>query len=384
MISIANADGTGEAPLTAGTNPSWAPDGSRLAFDKVVSPPDGVAVAVVDTDGSDETVSATGRFPDWSPDGLKIAFTRLAPDSEIYVMNPDGTDQINLTNNPDSADEFPAWSPDGTKIAFARLASPGRYISVMASDGSGRVDLSGPFTGDNVPDWQPVIVGGYARPKAATPIFASLVPAYRGCTNFNRVHAPPLSHPSCSPPDPTSGTLTVGTPDANANPANFTGSARYRVITGDPATPLDEADVAIDVSLVDVRCAMTSPACPDGPSSDYTGRLLLINPPLQVTDKEGQPATNGQGASTGLTNFPVPFDCAPTAAASIGSSCSISTTADAVLPNVIKEGHRAIWESGPVHVRDAGPNGTGFGAGCPPTCGDGDETLFLRQGVFVP
>jgi hypothetical protein len=156
------------------------------------------------------------------------------------------------------------------------------------------------------------------------------------------------------------------------------------VIAGDATTPLDEADVAIDVSLTDVRCAITSPACPDGPTSDYTGRLLLINPPLQVTDKDGQPATAGQGAATGLTNFPVPFDCAPTAVTTIGSSCSISTTADAVLPNVIKEGHRAIWESGPVHVRDAGPNGTGFGAGCPPTCGDGDETLFLRQGIFVP
>jgi len=35
-------------------------------------------------------------------------------------------------------------------------------------------------------------------------------------------------------------------------------------------------------------------------------------------------------------------------------------------------------------VLDPGPNGTGFGAGCPATCGDGDETPFLRAGVFVP
>ena len=35
-----------------------------------------------------------------------------------------------------------------------------------------------------------------------------------------------------------------------------------------------------------------------------------------------------------------------------------------------------------LHV--AGPNGTGYGAGCPRTCGDGDEQTFMRQGVFVP
>ena len=35
-------------------------------------------------------------------------------------------------------------------------------------------------------------------------------------------------------------------------------------------------------------------------------------------------------------------------------------------------------------MKDAGPNGTGYGAGCPQTCGDGDEAVFLRQGVFTP
>ena len=57
---------------------------------------------------------------------------------------------------------------------------------------------------------------------------------------------------------------------------------------------------------------------------------------------------------------------------------------DALIPGVVREGKRAVWELGQVTVRDAGANGTGYGAGCPPTCGDGDETTYLRQGVFVP
>jgi hypothetical protein len=57
---------------------------------------------------------------------------------------------------------------------------------------------------------------------------------------------------------------------------------------------------------------------------------------------------------------------------------------DSLLPGAVVEGRRAVWQTGAITVEDAGPNGTGYGAGCPTTCGDGDETVFMRQGVFVP
>jgi len=55
----------------------------------------------------------------------------------------------------------------------------------------------------------------HVRPKGATPMLVSLVPAYKVCTAPNRTHGTPLAFPSCNPPVQASNFLTVGTPDAN-------------------------------------------------------------------------------------------------------------------------------------------------------------------------
>ena len=95
----------------------------------------------------------------------------------------------------------------------------------------------------------------------------SLVPAYKECTGpagtgrTGRRSA----FPSCSSPDLTSDFLTVGTPDANGKPAAFTGSVRYVGAGRQSRTPADEADVAVTVSLTDVRN--------QGDLTDYTGEL---------------------------------------------------------------------------------------------------------------
>ena len=49
----------------------------------------------------------------------------------------------------------------------------------------------------------------HPRPKGATPLYASLVPAYNACGTPNRTHGPPLAFPSCNPPVQTSTAVTV-------------------------------------------------------------------------------------------------------------------------------------------------------------------------------
>jgi len=73
--------------------------------------------------------------PAWSPDGALIAFVSdRAEDGkgldDIWVMAPDGTRLRNVTNSSDWEDITPGWSPEGAEIAFYRW-------SVYASDERG-------------------------------------------------------------------------------------------------------------------------------------------------------------------------------------------------------------------------------------------------------
>src|SRR6185503_7112081 len=96
------------------------PSNGRIAFDSNRTGND--EIFVMNADGSNQinlsNNPAHDNNPSWSPDGKKIAFvSNRDGNDEIYVMNADGSNQTRLTNN-GSADRTPSWSPDGTKIAF--------------------------------------------------------------------------------------------------------------------------------------------------------------------------------------------------------------------------------------------------------------------------
>ena len=174
-IYVMNADGSRKRNLTrdraSDDLPTWSPDGRRIAFLRgrgrgrgqlyvvnadgsglrnlmriaaagvvllvmLVWSPDGRTIYfgryLISTDGSGaRKLPYIPLIAVWSPDGRQIAFVgnRLRnglpgpgaagskDNSEIYVMNADGSGTRRLTHNV-GYDGEPAWSPDGRKIAF--------------------------------------------------------------------------------------------------------------------------------------------------------------------------------------------------------------------------------------------------------------------------
>lgn len=85
----------------------------------------------------------------------KILFiSERAGNSDIYIMDADGGNQINLNNNP-SLDESPCWSPDGKKIMFVSDRDGNREIYIMDADGSNLINLSNNPASDERPSWLP-------------------------------------------------------------------------------------------------------------------------------------------------------------------------------------------------------------------------------------
>ncbi len=77
---------------------------------------------------------------------FKIAYETYTNDNwEIFVMNADGSNPVNLTNTPREQEHYPQVSPDGTKICFAVDEGEGRdtvrSLHVMDIDGKNRKKL---------------------------------------------------------------------------------------------------------------------------------------------------------------------------------------------------------------------------------------------------
>jgi hypothetical protein len=278
-------------------------------------------------------------------------------------VNADGSGLVRLTNNGFS-DDAPAWSPDGTKIVFHSNADGDYEIFVMDANGGNRTQLTHNTRGDSVPDWQPIL-RGYPRPKGATPMRVPLVPAFEPCTSPNSTHGAPLSYGSCAPPVPESGSAFVGVGDGDPALAKSIGSVRLRTLSN---SSFDNADVGIDVAITNVM--KTSDR------SDYTGELRL-ELPLRITDRFNKPAPSGYGPGTvSDASFFATVPCSPTTDTTLGSACTLSTTADTLLPATVRGGARAIWALGQIRLQDGGVDGD---ADTP-----ADNEQFAVQGVFAP
>ncbi len=90
-----------------------------------------------------------------APRTAKVVFRSVRDgNAEIYIMNPDGSDQINLTRHR-AKDIAPVWSPTGRQILFQsdRGGIPDLYL--MDPDGTNVRQVFKKLIGREFPTWSP-------------------------------------------------------------------------------------------------------------------------------------------------------------------------------------------------------------------------------------
>jgi Tol biopolymer transport system component len=166
-VFVANRDGSNSRQVSkaygldlAFTLPEWSPDGTRIAFMAGDQP--GYSIVVANVDGSGETTvaqPASGKqvyWPSFSPDGTKLAYQRVIKtvdnnDSVNWVVaNADGSNprQLPVELSPSQG----GWSPDGRfLIGYSWINDVQYVVLVDAASGS---DQRVAVTGTDSASWQ--------------------------------------------------------------------------------------------------------------------------------------------------------------------------------------------------------------------------------------
>lgn len=134
----------------------FSPDGKTIAF---VSQRDGdVAIWLMAADGSNPRKLVQGREPSFSPDGRRLAFTSSAFDDndEIYLIDLDGSNRTRLTENRRKLDWFASFSPQGDRLVYNSEEFGGQELMLMRADGQGQTRISvAEKTYEQEPVWSP-------------------------------------------------------------------------------------------------------------------------------------------------------------------------------------------------------------------------------------
>lgn len=157
MAYVTQITGTGNYQINLMSNTGVTPVGSPDKFNYVHLSPDGKKIVysltdgywfwigIMNSDGSGRTTLTTpgigiDLYPQFTPDGAKITYASWPAGRnccDIILMNADGTDPQNLTNQNGNAYFEPTVSPDGKTIAASFCGAGVCGLATMNIDGSG-------------------------------------------------------------------------------------------------------------------------------------------------------------------------------------------------------------------------------------------------------
>jgi hypothetical protein len=319
-------------------------DGPDLRFEgRVPGSPDPPAIMGDTVSGPSAELTAT----------VSGAGSRAARpgDYELYVLK----DGLPLAAVPVAQDEFSVTFP---------VAVTGRY-RLQLQRGSAIEAVSSPIW------FQSTTATPHDHPASASPHHIELVPTFRETISATQCaarggaasgHGSPLAFTSCDPPGYLPGTVArLGERASSA--------VDVTAVEGNILLPGDQADMLLQLTADDVRAAGGADYDPAGFGADAT-----LTTKWRLSDRFNGPGGDQSGTMIDV-DFPVPVACTATGDPADGSSCAANTSADAIVPDVVKEARSTVIQTFRTRLTDAGANGAP---------GDADDRDFAQQGIYVP
>ena len=104
-------------------SPSWSADGAKIAFNSNRSGDNEIYVydrATRTTTRLTYSSKTDDTYPYWNRMGTQLSFQRAGRDGkpDIWLMNADGTGQVNITNTTGVSERWAIWSPVAREIAY--------------------------------------------------------------------------------------------------------------------------------------------------------------------------------------------------------------------------------------------------------------------------
>ena len=287
-IWVMNADGSNAVELVdglGGVEPEFSPDGTKIVFGGNGGSGTDEEIWTMNADGTgrhnlSQSIDSHDYSPSFSSDGTKVVYFRDpkmgSSEPEIYIMNIDGSDKVNITNN-GGGDDNPSFSPDGTRVVFESTRNNNAEIYVMNVDGTNQTNLSNNNGSDLSPTW------GAAN---SAPVFSNVVVS----SPINEGGVATLSGEITDANASDSFVLTIGWGDGQSQTANYpAGTTSFEVThvySDDPPAGSPADDYVITYSINDHRFGT------DSGSTSVT--VNNVNPTISNVAVSPSPASVGQ------------------------------------------------------------------------------------------